>query len=98
MQARDLGLEIAAVRAEEIQQLLDQAAKDAVGDKRVPLGIPPQRAKTALVKPDPKAKPFMPGKALRLKAHFCSYNMQCFNFHGMQLGFTKQRSVPHCLS
>ena len=75
VQARDLGFEIAAARAEELQQMMDKAAEDTVGDKHMPVGIPPQRAKIAVVKPYPKASPFMPGKALESTPSVCPYGM-----------------------
>ena len=61
LQARDLGFQVAANRIEELQAVVSKIAEDAASGNDSPVGIPPQRAKPAGVKPDPKARPFTPG-------------------------------------
>ena len=73
MQAKDNGVTMAADRLKELQlagrssssaSLLDK--DDDSGGNDSPMGIPPQRSKPAVSKPDPKAKPFMPGRASQI--------------------------------
>ena len=64
LQARDLGFQAAAKRIEELQAVVGKYAEDAASGNDSPVGIPPQRAKPAGVKPDPKARPFTPGMGL----------------------------------
>lgn len=49
---------------EELQTVVGKMAEDAASGNDSPAGIPPQRAKPAGVKPDPKARPFTPGVGL----------------------------------
>lgn len=64
LQARDLGFQVAAKRVEELQAVVGRIAEDATSGNDSPVGIPPQRAKPAGVRPDPKARPFTPGMGL----------------------------------
>ena len=49
---------------EELQTAVGKMAEEAASGNDSPVGIPPQRAKPAGVKPDPKARPFTPGVGL----------------------------------
>ena len=64
LQARDLGFQVATIRIEELQAAVSKIAEDAASGNDSPIGIPPQRAKPAGVKPDPKARSFTPGMSL----------------------------------
>ena len=45
---------------------MGKIAEDEANGNDSPVGIPPQRAKPAGVKPDPKARPFTPGMGLSI--------------------------------
>lgn len=61
---------MAAKRVEELQAVVGKIAEESASGNDSPVGIPPQRAKPAGVKPDPKARPFTPGRALSAQTVF----------------------------
>lgn len=69
---------------EELQTVVGKMAEDAASGNDSPAGIPPQRAKPAGVKPDPKARPFTPGVGL------CTFVLT--NFSQQKIGPFRQKN------